>query len=60
MWLTDNPVPGACMYWRTGTGRYRTVGGSPPAGAEPVEPTLEDAYLLLLGADALNHREVAA
>ena len=38
----------ACR-WRTGDGRYRNIGDRPPAGAELVEPTLEDAYLLLLG-----------
>ena len=35
--------------WRTGTGRYRNVGATAPPGAELVEPTLEDAYLLLRG-----------
>jgi ABC-2 type transport system ATP-binding protein len=38
--------------WRTGTGRWRHV-GDPPPGAERVEPTLEDAYLLLAGATAV-------
>ncbi len=33
--------------WRTADGRQRQV-GTPPAGAELVEPTLEDGYLLLL------------
>ena len=33
--------------WRTADGRLRQV-GTPPAGAELVEPTLEDGYLLLL------------
>jgi len=60
VWLTDTPVPGARMSRRTGTGSHRTVEGSPPEGAELAEPTLEDAYLLLLGKDALNDREVAA
>jgi ABC-2 type transport system ATP-binding protein len=49
VWLTDEPVPDAAVTWRTGTGRYRVVGGAPPPGAEPAEPTLEDAYLLMLG-----------
>jgi len=35
--------------WRTGTGRYRNVGGRVRDGAEHAEPTLEDAYLLLRG-----------
>ena len=37
--------------WRTGTGRHHVVGGRPPVGADPAEPTLEDAYLLMLGPD---------
>jgi ABC-2 type transport system ATP-binding protein len=41
--------------WRTGTGRFRHVGNA-PAGAETVEPTLEDAYLLMRG----EHVEVTA
>lgn len=40
------------MSWRTGTGRFRRVGGTPPPEGEPAEPTLEDAYLLMLGAGA--------
>lgn len=49
VWLSDQPVPDAAVTWRTGTGRYRVVGGPPPPGAEAAEPTLEDAYLLMLG-----------
>jgi predicted SPOUT superfamily RNA methylase MTH1 len=30
----------------------RIVSRTPPAGARPVEPTLEDAYLLTVGAAA--------
>lgn len=32
---------------RTGTGSFRNV-GDPPAGADLLEPTLEDGYLLTL------------
>jgi ABC-2 type transport system ATP-binding protein len=49
VWLCDEDVPDAAVTWRTGTGRYRVVGGPPPPGAEAAEPTLEDAYLLMLG-----------
>ncbi|SHH20600.1 ATP-binding cassette domain-containing protein [Geodermatophilus nigrescens] len=49
VWLADAPDPAARASWRTGTGRHRVVGQAAPAGAEPAEPTLEDAYLLLLG-----------
>ena len=40
-------VPGAFSSWRTGTGLVRSVGGTPGADAQPVEPSVEDAYLLL-------------
>lgn len=52
VWLADDPGPDAVVSWRTGSGRHHVVGGPPPSGAEPTEPTLEDAYLLMLGADA--------
>ncbi len=50
VWLADEPSPDALVSWRTGTGRHRVVGGPRPVAAEPAEPTLEDAYLLMLGA----------
>ncbi len=52
VWLSDADVPGAPVSWRTGTGRYRIVGGARPPAAEAAEPTLEDAYLLMLGPEA--------
>lgn len=52
VWLCDEPGDDAVVSWRTGTGRHRVVGGPRPAAAEPTEPTLEDAYLLMLGAQA--------
>jgi ABC-2 type transport system ATP-binding protein len=48
VWMADEPDGTALAHWRTGTGRYRHVGQAPP-GAELVEPTLEDAYLLMRG-----------
>ncbi len=51
VWLSAARDPGAVVAWRTADGRQRQV-GTPPAGAELVEPTLEDAYLLLLEDDA--------
>ncbi|WP_433061103.1 ABC transporter ATP-binding protein [Dactylosporangium sp. CS-033363] len=45
------PSAGAVQTWRTGTGQIRSVGGRPAAGASAVEPTVEDAYLLLRSAD---------
>jgi len=38
---------GAVHAWRTGAGRLRSVGGEPRPESTPVEPTVEDAYLLL-------------
>lgn len=48
VWLADERVTGAELVWRTGEGRFRHL-GAPPSGAELVEPTLEDGYLLLVG-----------
>ncbi len=47
VWLADEPDPSAKVSWRTGTGRYRNVGTGVRDGVELVEPSLEDAYLLL-------------
>jgi ABC-2 type transport system ATP-binding protein len=47
VWLGEGRAPGAVVAWRTADGRQRQL-GDPPAGAELVEPTLEDGYLLLL------------
>ncbi len=48
VWLANGPDASARVSWRTGTGQHRLV-GDPPAGAELVEPTIEDGYLLLVG-----------
>ena len=47
VWLADQPDPAATVSWRTGTGRYRNVAAHAGDGVEHVEPSLEDAYLLL-------------
>jgi ABC-2 type transport system ATP-binding protein len=47
VWLGEARDPGAVVAWRTADGRQRQL-GDPPAGAQLVEPTLEDGYLLLL------------
>ena len=47
VWLADEPDPDARASWRTGTGRYRNIAEFAPTDAELVEPSLEDAYLLL-------------
>jgi ABC-2 type transport system ATP-binding protein len=48
VWTDAARASTAFAAWRTGEGDYRNV-GEPPAGAQLVAPTLEDAYLLLVG-----------
>ncbi|MFF3739932.1 ABC transporter ATP-binding protein [Streptomyces sp. NPDC002566] len=56
VWSSPGRDPGALAGWRTGAGSFRNV-GDPPEGADLLEPTLEDGYLLVLdGTD----REVRA
>jgi ABC-2 type transport system ATP-binding protein len=52
VWRSSGADPGARLSWRGGDGLHRHVGAA-PAGAELVEPTLEDGYLLLLGETAV-------
>ena len=59
VWLADSPDPSASVSWRTGTGRYRNVAHDARTDVEHVEPTLEDAYLLLRGASKVRE-EVAS
>jgi ABC-2 type transport system ATP-binding protein len=59
VWLTDHPVVGAHVSWRTGDGRHRSIGDAPPGG-EPCPPTIEDGYLCLVGAGANTGAEVSA
>ncbi|WP_432054828.1 ABC transporter ATP-binding protein [Streptomyces sp. bgisy022] len=47
VWSSAERAPGARAGWRTGQGSYRNV-GDPPPGAELLDPTLEDGYLLTL------------
>jgi ABC-2 type transport system ATP-binding protein len=56
VWQSDQPGPGAQLSWRTAAGVYRNLGVAPP-GAQQVEPTLEDAYLLLRGSDAADSQQ---
>jgi ABC-2 type transport system ATP-binding protein len=49
VWLADQPDPAATVSWRTGTGRYRNVAAQARDDVQHVEPSLEDAYLLLRG-----------
>ena len=49
VWVDERRDPAAKGVWRLGSGLYHHV-GDPPGGATLIEATIEDAYLLLLGA----------
>ncbi|MFJ4485372.1 ABC transporter ATP-binding protein [Streptomyces longwoodensis] len=51
VWSSARRDPAARAGWRTGTGTFRNV-GDPPQGADLLEPTLEDGYLLTLDGDS--------
>lgn len=51
VWLSHERDERAWLTWVTGEGRVRNIGVAPP-DAELAPPTIEDAYLLLLGASA--------
>ena len=53
VWMAASRHPDARHSWRTGSGRWRNV-GDPPPDAELADPSLEDAYLLLVGDHALE------
>ena len=46
VWEDDTQDPRAIRSWITATGAFRHL-GEPPAGADVVDPTLDDGYLLL-------------
>jgi len=46
VWEDDRQDPGAVRSWLTPTGSFRHL-GDPPSGAQVVDPTLDDGYLLL-------------
>lgn len=52
VWTTAQAAAQALLTWRLGDGRYRNI-GDPPAGADLADPTIDDAYLLLAGRDAM-------
>ncbi len=58
VWVADSRDARAQLSWRTAEGRHRHV-GTPPPGAQLVEPAIEDGYLLLAGA-AAGTEELAA
>jgi ABC-2 type transport system ATP-binding protein len=57
VWLAGSRDPGAVLSWRTADYRHRNIGDA-PAGAELVDPTIDDGYLLLVGETGL--KEAAA
>lgn len=59
VWRSDRREAGATLAWISGDGSTRQI-GRPPAGADLVEPTVEDAYLVLVGAKALAATEPVA
>ncbi|HZI38075.1 MAG TPA: ABC transporter ATP-binding protein, partial [Acidimicrobiia bacterium] len=59
VWLSAERDHRAALAWVTGEGRIRHI-GDPPAGAQLVEPTVEDGYLLLAGRDAHGNAETLA
>ncbi len=46
VWVDDHPDPAALRSWVTSDGEVRSI-GDPPGGAQLVDPTLDDGYLLL-------------
>jgi len=59
VWYSVARDPGAHVAWVGGDGRVRNVGDA-PEGADLAEPTIEDAYLLLVGAHQNADAEAAA
>ncbi|WP_328481120.1 ABC transporter ATP-binding protein [Streptomyces sp. NBC_00377] len=51
VWSSTQRDPNALAGWRTGTGSFRNI-GDPPTGADLLEPTLEDGYLLTLDGES--------
>ena len=52
VWVSEWHDPAAVLSWRLPDGRYRSL-GDPPRDVAVAEPTIEDAYLLLVGRRAL-------
>jgi ABC-2 type transport system ATP-binding protein len=59
VWLAGERDPRASLAWVTSEGVVRHI-GEPPAGADLVEPTIGDGYLVLVGrTDDAGHEAVA-
>jgi ABC-2 type transport system ATP-binding protein len=59
VWLASQRDARAELAWVTGEGRIRHI-GDPPPGAQLVEPTVEDGYLVLAGRDGTGRTAVAS
>ncbi len=53
VWMAPERAATAHLSWRTGDGGHRNIGDA-PSGADLVEPTVEDGYLLLVGRRAFE------
>ena len=60
VWRSPERSPAARLAWRTSDGDVRNIGDAAPDGAHLVAPTLEDAYLLLVGEAAAPAAGVVA
>jgi ABC-2 type transport system ATP-binding protein len=49
VWDSAEQVDGVLASWSTGDGQHRNI-GNPPPGADLLEPTLDDGYLVLMNA----------
>lgn len=58
VWVADARDARAHLSWRTGEGSHRHIGDA-PSGAALVAPTLEDAYLLMVGDHAADGESAA-
>ncbi|HVF74967.1 MAG TPA: ATP-binding cassette domain-containing protein [Acidimicrobiales bacterium] len=58
VWLARDRDAGAQLAWIAADGQVRHI-GDPPAGAQLVEPTVEDGYLLLAGRSAIEQASAA-
>lgn len=59
VWLSSDRPTTARIHWRMASGHYRAV-GDPPRNVEMLEPTIEDGYVMLVGAAGLGENSAAA
>jgi ABC-2 type transport system ATP-binding protein len=58
VWIAAERDARARLSWRTADGRHRHIGDA-PAGATLMDPTIEDAYLLMVGERAVGQESAA-